>query len=79
DSEELDPLLRLRLAEKAVRSAALAVRAAPSDYEPWLWLARTQASLGLWEQGERCLERAKELAPTGQRLELFEPEKGPAG
>ena len=75
--ERLEPLLRLRLGEKAVRAAALAVRAAPSDYEPWLWLARTQASLGLWKQAERCLARAEELAPAGQRLELLAPRKEP--
>jgi tetratricopeptide (TPR) repeat protein len=70
-AEGLDPLLRLRLGEKAVRAAALAVRAAPSDYEPWLWLARTQAALGLWEQAQLCLERAQELAPPGEELQLL--------
>lgn len=70
DSEELDPLLRLRLAEKAVGAAALAVRAAPSDYEHWLWLAHTQAALGLWDQAGLCLNRAQELAPPGEELEL---------
>lgn len=68
--EELDPLLRLRLGEKAVRAAALAVRAAPSDYEHWLWLAHTQAALGLWDQAGLCLNRAQELAPPGEELEL---------
>ena len=72
--QELDPLLRLRLGEKAMRAAVLAVRAAPSDYEPWLWLARTQAGLGLQEQAELCLRRAQELAPPGSDLELLRPQ-----
>lgn len=71
--EELDPLLRLRLAEKAMRAATLAVRAAPSDYEPWLWLARAQAALGLAEQAQLCLQRAQELAPPGMQLQLLAP------
>ena len=71
---DLDPLLRLRMGEVAVRAAVLAVHAAPADYEPWLWLARAQASLGLWEQGRLCLERAQQLAPPGMELELFPSE-----
>ena len=70
-NEELDPLFRLRLGEKAARAAVLAVRAVPSDYEPWLWLARTQAVLGLREQAEVCFDRAQALAPPGARLELL--------
>jgi Flp pilus assembly protein TadD len=69
--EELDPLLRLRLAEKAARVAALAVHAAPSDFESWLWLARAQAALGLAEQARLCLTRAQALAPPGAALELL--------
>ena len=68
--EDLDPLLRLRLGEKGVTAAALAVRAAPSDYEPWLLLARAQASLGLWEQARKCLARAQELAPPGKAFQM---------
>ncbi|MCK4282830.1 MAG: hypothetical protein KAX44_00830 [Candidatus Brocadiae bacterium] len=64
-NEKLDPMLRLGLGERALRVAALGVRAAPSDYEPWLWLARAQASLGLWEYSELSLRRAGELAPPG--------------
>ena len=71
--QDLDPLLRLRLGEKAVRAAALAARAAPSDYEPWLWLARTQAALGLLDQAELCLKRAQELAPPEMDLQLLRP------
>jgi len=67
-SKHLDPLLRLRLGEKAVTAAALAVRAAPSDYEPWLQLSRALASIGLWEQAQACLQRAQDLAPVGKLL-----------
>jgi len=78
--EELDPLFRLRLGEKAARAAVLAVRAAPSDYEPWLWLAHTQGALGLRKQAEVCLDRARTLAPPGTGLELLpaSPEQGKA-
>lgn len=68
---DLDPLLRLRMGETAARAAVLWVRAAPSDYEPWLWLARAHAALGLNAQSRLCLERAQQLAPRGTRLELF--------
>lgn len=69
--EELNPILRLRLAERAVGASALAVCAAPSDYEPWLWLARSQAVLGLASQAESALKRAQELAPPGTKLLLL--------
>jgi hypothetical protein len=67
---ELDPVLRLRLGEKAVAAAALAVRAAPSDYLPWYWLARTQAAIGLTGKAQAALSRARELAPPGMELEI---------
>lgn len=73
-SDGLDPLLRLALGEQALRAGLLAVRAAPSDYEPWLWLARTQAAIGLREQAQLCLQRAQELAPPGSELQLFRPQ-----
>ncbi len=66
----LDPRLRLRIGEAAVQAALLAVRAAPSDYASWLWLARSHASLGLMEQSRICLRRARELAPPGMALDL---------
>ena len=71
EREDLEPLLRLRLGEKATRAAVLAVRAAPSDYESWLWFARSQASLGLWEKAEKSLKRARELGPPGMALGIF--------
>jgi len=69
--EKLHPVLRLRLAENAVSSAALAVQAAPSAYEFWFLLARAEASLGLAGQAEMALKRAQELAPPGRKLRLF--------
>ncbi|MCK4376443.1 MAG: hypothetical protein KAX19_13990, partial [Candidatus Brocadiae bacterium] len=71
ESPTLDPMLRLRLGEKAVAAAALAARAAPSDYETWLWLARAQTSIGLWEQAQVCLRRARTLAPPGMELRIY--------
>ena len=71
ENDELDPVLRLRMGEKAVQAALLAGCAAPSDFESWVWLARTHAALGLWEQSRLCLERARELAPRGMKIELL--------
>ena len=68
---DLDPLLRLRVGEVAHRAALLATVVAPSDYESWLWLARTHASLGLPTQSRLCLDRAQELAPPGMAIGLF--------
>ena len=72
--QELDPVLRLALVEKAARAAALAVRAAPSDYLNWVQLARAFGSLGLAPQAELCLERAQDLAPPGGTVQLLRPE-----
>ena len=69
--KELEPTQCLRLGEVAVQAAALAVRAAPSDYEPWLWLAQAQYVLGLRPQADLCFKRARELAPLGMQLRLF--------
>ena len=71
ERKELEPTLCLRLGEVAVQAAALAVRAAPSDYEPWLCLAQAQYVLGLRLQADLCLKRAQELAPPGMQLRLF--------
>jgi cytochrome c-type biogenesis protein CcmH/NrfG len=70
-NKELDPALCLRLGDTAVQAALLAVYAAPSDYERWVWLAYAQSVLGLKKQAEICLKRAQELAPPGKKLELF--------
>lgn len=67
---QVAPTERLRLGERAARAAALAARRAPSDYEPWLWLARAQASLGLEPQARLCMARALHLAPPDVRREV---------
>ncbi len=64
---------RVHLAERSVRCAALAVRAAPADYYGWIWLARAQAPLQRNEGVAVCLERARELRP-GADTPLF-PER----
>jgi tetratricopeptide (TPR) repeat protein len=69
--EDLGPLLRLRLGDLAARAGLLAVRAAPSDCDAWLGLARALAALGLQEQADICLERAQSLAPPGTVLRLL--------
>ena len=56
----------------AVKTSALAVRAAPSDYELWLCLARAHALLGLQDQASICREKARELAPPHMKLTLIE-------
>ncbi len=66
--EQIDPILRLQIAQRAVGAAAIQVRAAPADYEAWLLLARAQAALGLVEQADACFQRAQELAPPGKEL-----------
>jgi len=72
--QELDPILRLILVEKAARAAALSVRAAPSDYLNWVQLARAFGSLGLAQQADLCLEQAQDLAPPGETVQLWRPE-----
>jgi len=67
----IDPRVRLQLGERAVTAAALAAEAAPSDYEPWLLLARAQAGMGLAPQAERCRTHAFRLAPPAVRDEML--------
>jgi O-antigen ligase/ribosomal protein S18 acetylase RimI-like enzyme len=74
EAEELDPRLRMSLAERAVRFGLLAVRAAPSDFDNWLCLARALDAVYLGEQAGLCLQRAQQLAPPGVSLELRPPE-----
>ncbi|MBA4388061.1 MAG: hypothetical protein C0404_08780 [Verrucomicrobia bacterium] len=62
---------RAELADNAVGFAVLAVYVAPTDYLRWLWLARTQALVGRWDEAELCFERARKLKPHGKKLELF--------
>jgi hypothetical protein len=68
--EELDPVLRLNLADAAVGAGALAVQASPSNYENWLQLARAFRGVGLLDQANACLERAGRLAPRAMKVEL---------
>jgi len=63
--------VRLQFRNKAVISAAAAVKAAPSDYLSWLWLARVKAGTGMWSESESCLERARSLVIPGHKLWLF--------
>jgi len=50
-------------AQEALLAEALAARAAaPDDPEPWIWVGRRQAYLGLWSEA---------LATYGEALELF--------
>lgn len=67
---ELDPVLRLNLADTAVGAGALAVQATPSNYENWLQLARAFRGVGLLDQAQACLERAGRLAPRAMKVEL---------
>ena len=67
---ELDPVLRLNLADAAVGAGALAVQATPSNYENWLQLARAFRGVGLLDQAEACLERADHLAPPAMKVVL---------
>ncbi len=69
---EYTPELRLTLASQAARAAWLAADAAPSDYDCWRWLARTQIVLRQDAQARLCLGRARDLAPPGMNLEKLE-------
>ena len=62
------PQLRLRMAEKAIKTGLLAVRAAPSDYEVWRSLARSYGRLGLPGQAGLCLRQCRKLAPPNKKL-----------
>jgi hypothetical protein len=68
EREDLDPIVRWVLVEKAVGAAALAVRGAPTDHVNWLQLARALGSAQLNRQALLCLQRAQELAPPGSVL-----------
>ncbi len=67
----VDPLLTLRLGEKAVGFSLLAVQAAPSDFANWSRLARALDLMFLPQQAALCLERARELAPEGVEPQLL--------
>lgn len=68
-SDEISPLLRIRLAERAFEASLLATAAAPSDYLPWLWLSHSAAAMGLPQISDQALDRCNTLAPPGVRFE----------
>ncbi len=68
--------LRTRVATRAIESATLAVKGAPSDYLPWLAVARTYFTLGLWDQAETALDQARYLVRHRDQVRMF---AAPAG
>jgi len=66
--DDAAPLQRLQLAQLASDAATQAACEAPSDFENWLRLARTQVMLGLQAQARSCFEFARQLAPPGRSL-----------
>ena len=69
----LERSFRIQLLLKAEKSAALAVQYAPSDYLPWLWLARAQTRLGRWDAEDICLRRARALVIHREQVKMFPP------
>jgi len=65
----LPPEQRIRLSEQAKEAGLLAVHAAPSDYEYWLWLAHAQRVAGEPLHAKISLGRANDLAPPGMNAE----------
>ena len=68
---EADPGVREQLAPRALATAVLATRAAPSDYLTWSWLARLAAMSGAWDEADLYLEQARRLVSTHQSLGMF--------
>jgi hypothetical protein len=69
--DRLAPLTALRAADRAAGVAVLCVRAAPSDYAPWLLQAQAMGAIGLWDGALASLEVASRLAPPGMELRLL--------
>ncbi|MGD9872963.1 MAG: O-antigen ligase family protein [Kiritimatiellia bacterium] len=69
----LDAKVRIGLADQALLLTASAVRAAPTDYEYWLWLARAAFIGNQPRAAAACLERARQLAPAQQPVYLYLP------
>ncbi len=63
--------LRTRIATRAIESATVSVHGAPSDYLPWLALARTYFTLGLWDQAEIALKQARHLVRHRDQVRMF--------
>jgi len=73
----LDPEVRIELADQALLLTALAVQAAPTDFEYWLWLARACFIGNRPQAASVCLKRARQLAPVQQPVYLYLPPSGP--
>lgn len=69
----LAPEVRIALADQALMLTALAVQAAPTDYEYWLWLGRAAFIGNQPRAAAACLERARQLAPANQPVYLYLP------
>jgi len=72
-NQNLPRTTRATLASRAERVAAYAVRGAPSNYIPWLELARVQLVIGQWDRGELCLQRARQLTNHPDQIRMFAP------
>jgi O-antigen ligase len=70
-NRDVTPDLRIQLTRQAEQAALMAVQAAPSDYECWLWLARVQGVLGRKRESKASFTRARVLAPPGMELKLL--------
>jgi hypothetical protein len=69
--KRLSPMTRRLLENDALSMASIPVRAAPTDFSAWLWLARGSAMVGQWTAVDRCMERAAELRPRGRPPRLI--------
>ncbi|MDP6490165.1 MAG: O-antigen ligase family protein [Kiritimatiellia bacterium] len=63
--------LRTRVATRAIESAMVSVKGAPSDYLPWLTLARTYFTLGMWDHAEIVLKQARHLVRHRDQVRMF--------
>lgn len=60
------PAVTRRLLEGDVLSAAaVSACAAPTDPDAWLWLGRSYALAGRWDDADKCVGRAGALRPSG--------------
>lgn len=67
--------LRSALAAGALEATLQAVRAAPTDYQPWLWLARAQMARGEWDAAEASLTRARLLVRQPEQVRMYKAPK----
>jgi hypothetical protein len=68
---DLEREVRLALAEESAGFARRAILAAPSDYLPWLALARGHMTAGHWDRAEAALEQARALVPHSSQVRMF--------